>query len=105
MAAVQIISKGGLGVGEVGIPGYHHAAAPVQLQGYAVAGGHAGNGHVIFQGLVPGFVINSPQGLKIAETKIEKSLGIRVMGLVAVEHHCNQSHVIFPGTGNQGVSR
>ena len=26
------------------------------------------------------------------------------MRLVAVEHHCNQGHVIFFGTGNQGVA-
>ena len=27
------------------------------------------------------------------------------MGLVAVEHHCNQGHVIFFGAGDQGVAR
>ena len=26
------------------------------------------------------------------------------MGLVAVEHHCNQGHVIFFCTGNKGIA-
>ena len=56
--AVQVIGEYGLHVRKIPCLGNHHPSVFVKFQGNAVPGRHAGNGHVIFHGSVPGLVVH-----------------------------------------------